>query len=190
MDYPNWFQGTASNNFEKYLEEYKGKDRIRFLQLGVYTGDASKWLLENVLTGAGAHLEDVDTWQGSDEGAHHVLDFNDVERVYDAKVAEYRNVKKFKMTTDDFFAKESYGFYDFIYVDADHTSAAVLKDAANSWSRLKPNGILAFDDYLWGVGLQDQSLAPQQGIDKFLEETEGEYYLISKDAQVWIRKNA
>ena len=190
MEYPNWFQGSASNNFEKYLTEYKGKDHLRFLQVGVYTGDASKWLLDNVLTGKGSHLEDVDTWQGSDEGAHHAMDFNDVERVYDQKVSGYNNVKKFKMTSDDFFNKESYGFYDFVYVDADHTSAAAYKDGGNGWNRLKPNGILAFDDYLWGTGLEDQSLAPQQGIDKFLKEIEGQYSEIVKDAQVWIKKNA
>ena len=190
MTYPNWFDGVAKYNFDRFLSEYKDKDHVRFLQVGVYTGDASKWLLDNILTGAGSHLEDVDTWQGSDEEAHHAMDFNDVERVYDEKVAEYSNVKKFKMTSNDFFSKESYGFYDFAYVDADHTAAATYKDGVNCWNRLKPNGILAFDDYTWGTGLPDQSQAPEPGINKFLEEFEGQYDLLNKESQVWIKKHA
>jgi hypothetical protein len=60
----------------------------------------------------------------------------------------------------------------------------------NSWQFLKPNGILAFDDYTWGDGLPDQSLAPRQGIDKFLDKYNDNYHLIYKGPQVWIRKNA
>jgi predicted O-methyltransferase YrrM len=188
-DYPNWFQGIAKDNFEQYLEHFKGQDDLRFLQVGVFTGDASKWLVDNILTGSGSTLTDVDTWEGSDEGAHHQMDFSDVESTYDAKVAGYKNIIKHKMDSAKFFSRDP-DLFDFIYVDADHTAEGVYKDAMNSWQFLKRNGILAFDDYTWGDGLPDQSLAPRPGIDKFLDKYNGNYHLIYKGAQVWIRKNA
>lgn len=186
-DYPNWFQGISQDNFEQYLEHFKQQQNLAFLQVGAFTGDASKWMLDNILTGRNSTLTDVDTWKGSDEGAHHEMDFNDVEFVYDRKVLGYDNILKYKMKSDDFFHK-GLGSYDFIYVDGDHTAEQTYRDGCNAWNNLKQNGILAFDDYLWGEGLPDQSLAPKPGIDKFLEEREGQYQLLNKGAQVWIRK--
>lgn len=189
-DYPNWFQGAAHDNFAQYLEHFKGEENLHFLQVGAYTGDASKWLLDNILTGRNCMLTDVDTWQGSDEPVHHDMDWQNVEQVYDAKLSMYSTVFKHKMTSDEYFADHSNGWYDFVYIDADHTAHAAYTDGVNGWRDLKPNGILAFDDYTWGDGLPDQTLAPRPGIDKFLEEYAGQYQLINKVHQVWIRKNA
>ena len=189
-NYPNWFQGAAHDNFAQYLEHFKGEENLHFLQVGAYTGDASKWLLDNILTGRNCMLTDVDTWQGSDEPIHHDMDWQNVEQVYDAKLSVYSTVFKHKMTSDEYFADHSNGWYDFVYIDADHTAHAAYTDGVNGWRDLKPNGILAFDDYTWGDGLPDQTLAPRPGIDKFLEEYAGQYQLINKVHQVWIRKNA
>ena len=188
-EYPKWFNGSAKDYFEQHLVHLEKQENLNFLQVGVFTGDASIWLADNILTGKNSRLYDVDTWLGSDEDAHHVMDFANVERTYDAKVSGYENILKYKMDSATFFSKEL-GLFDFIYVDADHTAEGVYKDAMNSWQVLKPNGILAFDDYTWGDGLPDQSLAPRQGIDKFLDKYNGQYHLIHKGAQVWIRKNA
>jgi hypothetical protein len=189
-DYPNWFQGAAHDNFAQYLEHFKGEENLHFLQVGAYTGDASKWLLDNILTGRNCMLTDVDTWQGSDEPVHHDMNWQNVEQVYDAKLSVYNTVFKHKMTSDEYFADHSNGWYDFVYIDADHTAHAAYTDGVNGWRDLKPNGILAFDDYTWGDGLPDQTLAPRPGINKFLEEYAGQYQLINKVHQVWIRKNA
>jgi predicted O-methyltransferase YrrM len=186
-EYPNWFAGIAQENFEQYLQHFKQQQNLAFLQVGAFTGDASKWMLDNLLTGRNCTLTDVDTWQGSDEGAHHVMDFADVEATYDAKLSVYSTVLKHKMKSDDFFHQRQ-GSYNFIYIDGDHTAEQTYRDGCNAWNNLKQEGILAFDDYLWGAGLEDQSLAPQQGIDKFLEERNGQYHLLNKGAQVWIRK--
>ncbi len=147
-EYPNWFAQTAQNNFNTYLAEYKGKPNLRFLQLGVFTGDATVWLCNNILTDDTSKLIDVDTWGGSDEKSHAEMDFSDVQRVYKEKVKELSVVSVVSDTTsylirqqDNF--KES---FDFIYVDADHTSVAVLMDAELSWPLLKTGGVMAFDD--------------------------------------------
>lgn len=188
--YPNWFQGIAQENFAKFLTTYSGQVGYRALQVGVFTGDASLWLMQNVLTDPSSTLVDVDTWQGSDEGAHHEMDFADVEATYDTKLQPYSNRIKYKMTSEDYFRHVQLGLFDFAYIDGDHTAKVTFEDGEAAWYALKPNGILAFDDYLWGEGLTDQTLAPKPGIDKFLDRHMGEYELLEKGAQVWVKKHA
>lgn len=192
--YPNWFAVTAQHNFEKHLRPLAGIYNLRFLQLGAYTGDASLWLLKNILTGDDSLLTDVDTWEGSEEELHESMDFNEVYHIYLNKINEYEErVLLRKETTFDFLT-HSYccecisDKYDFIYVDADHTTIGALLDAEMSWPLLIPDGIMAFDDYNWGNALP-LHLRPRPGIDLFLLRHEGEYELLEKNEQVWIKKH-
>jgi hypothetical protein len=187
LEYPNWFEGQKYN-FEEHLQEFKGQPNLRFLQLGAYTGDASVWLCENILTGEGSLLRDVDTWQGSDEREHKKIDFNEVFNTYLSRTVDIPALH-YSMTTKQFFTNTKLGDYDFIYIDANHTADAVASDAEYSWELLKRGGILAFDDYMWGQDLKPE-LTPRPAIDNFLEFHEGEYTVLTKDYQVWIRKNA
>ena len=72
--YPNWFEMTAKENFESQLTPLAGKFGLRFLQIGAFTGDASVWLVDNILTQKNSVLEDVDIWTGSDEEEHKDMD--------------------------------------------------------------------------------------------------------------------
>lgn len=187
-EYPNWFEVTAKENFERFLLPLAGKDDLNFLQLGVFTGDASVWLCENVLTSnVGCNLYDVDTWQGSQEKDHESIDFDDVYDTYRKKTSHLRILKS-TQTTTDFLKKDLKVKYDFIYVDADHTTVGVILDGELSWPLLKSGGIMAFDDYTWHHHTGDPRLAPQVGIDLFLHRHMGEYELLAKNSQVWIKK--
>ena len=193
--YPNWFAVTAQHNFEKHLLPLAEHPALRFLQLGAYTGDASLWMLENILTGQYSRLTDVDTWQGSKEELHESMDFDEVYEVYLNKISKYKKqVQVQRFTTTDYLLGQ-YGcdrplgeYFDFIYVDADHTTVGVLLDAELSWPLLRSGGIMAFDDYNWGNALP-LHLRPRPGIDLFLLRHEGEYELLEKNEQVWIKKN-
>ena len=187
-DYPNWFEQTpAKTNFELFLSGYKGEPNLQYLQLGAYTGDASLWLLENILTDMTSHLTDVDTWQGSDEVAHHEMDFTDVEKVYDLRLKDNPQVTKVKSTTLNFLRTAPLNFYDFIYIDADHTAVGVLLDAELSWDCLKSGGVLAFDDYEWSEGKGDE-FRPGPGINTFLDRHKGRWLPVQKNWQLWIQK--
>ena len=78
--------------------------------------------------------------------------------------------------------------YDFIYVDAHHTSASALLDCELSWPLLKFDGIMAIDDYEWqhidGVDIH----APKIGIHMFLDRHDGKYETLAVNQQYWIRK--
>jgi hypothetical protein len=191
MEYPNWFNSYAKANFEEFLKPLVGKEGLHFLQLGVFTGDATEFLCKNVLTGKNSWLHDVDTWEGSDEEAHKDIDFREVLKVYKSRIYNNAPVVPFAETTISYLldtARARFYRYDFIYIDADHTTVGVLMDAELSWPLLKAGGIMAFDDYTWGTELPAE-LAPALGIDLFLNRHEGEYKTLVINAQVWIQKN-
>lgn len=188
MQYPKWFNEGGEGLFAKYLSHYALQPDVKFLQLGAYTGDASVWMLDNILNETGT-LYDVDTWQGSDEGIHHSFDWVDVESVYDAKVSPYGNrVVKNKTTTTEFLLDiaKTETLFDFIYVDADHTALSAFVDGALAMNVINIGGIIAFDDYTWRSGKGDM-FDPWPGIEKFLEVYKDEVTVIEKKDQVWIQ---
>jgi predicted O-methyltransferase YrrM len=188
VEYPNWFQQFAKSNFEKFLTPLAGQDNLKFLQLGVYTGDASVWLCQNILTGKESTLYDVDTWAGSDEDAHKAMDFDDVYVTYVTKTESFKNCYHLKSESVWFLkSTRPESGYDFIYIDADHTTVGVLMDAELSFPLLKLGGIMAFDDYTWGADMPPE-LTPTLGIDLFMARHEGEYETLVVNEQYWIKK--
>ena len=187
--YPNWFATTAQANFETYLAEFKDKPNLKFLQLGVFTGDATVWLCNNILTDKSSKLIDVDTWEGSDEESHAEMDFSDVYQVYQEKVKDLPVVSVVS-DTHKYLIRQLDNFisaFDFIYIDADHTTVGVLLDAELSWPLLKSGGVMAFDDYTWGRDLPP-SKTPRPGILLFTERHKEEIDTLVINSQYWIKK--
>lgn len=59
--------------------------------------------------------------------------------------------------------------FDWIYIDGDHSAAAVLDDLAAWHPKIKPQGVIALDDYDW----RDESLqySIRAALEKFLAKT-------------------
>lgn len=174
-EYPNWFAETAEANFGTHLGPLID---LRCLQIGVFTGDASMWLLDHVA----ASLVDVDTWQGSSEPAHAEFDWTDVERVYDERTEHARDgerLVKCKVTSEWFFAGTDATF-DFIYIDGAHDSYSALNDAVGAYRLLKVGGLLAFDDYTW------PTVGP--AVDAFAYLYGDRLELVESNSQAWFRR--
>lgn len=187
-DYPNWFEQIARYNFENFLLPQAGKPELNYLQLGAFTGDASKWLLDNVLTHKTSRLTDVDTWAGADnEPVQEEMDFADVYATYINKV-NHINALHYIMTTQEFLIHKRTNRYDFIYVDAHHTAASAFLDCELSWELLKQGGILAVDDYEWVHPDGSTLHSPKLGIAMFLDRHVGEYETLAVNSQYWCRK--
>lgn len=193
--YPNWFTPYAQPLFEKYLTPLAGQPGLRFLQIGAFTGDASLWMLENILTGDRSKLVDVDTWAGSNEHEHEAFDWADVERVYDERTQGYRStdymhpgrLKKCKASSWEFFERRYYPFlYDFVYIDGDHTAVGVLEDGVQAIQFAKPGGLFAFDDYLWKPrrGKDD---GPGKAIDALRDIYADRLTTLELGAQAWFQ---
>jgi len=190
--YPNWFDEYAKNNFELYLSSFADKPDLQFLQLGVFNGDASIWMLDNILTNETSNLYDIDTWRGSStEDVHDKIDFESVWKSYLHRIKDYNNVFPSRIEISSFFnGYEDDGdwWFDFIYIDADHTASSVLDDAVMAWRHLKPGGIIAFDDYTW-THAKGELYEPKPAINFFCWAKQSELKIIGANNQVWIQKN-
>lgn len=134
-------------------------EREAFLELGSFEGRSTVWIVENMMQD-GSFIDCVDTWAGGEE--HEVLDMGEVEKSFDHNVKlitgkfKDRVVNKYKGTSVQHLAHfliedpEDEFVYDFIYIDASHTAPDVLTDACMAWPLLKKDGVMVFDDYLWG----------------------------------------
>jgi predicted O-methyltransferase YrrM len=174
--FPNWFKSV-----EKYFRHVPNVP-LRALQIGTYTGDATEWLIDNCEI---EYLDDVDTWEGSEEKAHDQIDFTSVEDYYDSRFKDPR-ITKNKMTSDEFFNRP-HRTYNFIYIDGDHTALQTALDGLNAFKLLEKGGVMAFDDYLWNYN-GDPFLEPKRGVDAFLAVCEGQYTIIESGYQLWIEK--
>lgn len=174
--FPNWFKSV-----EKYFRHVPNVP-LRALQIGTYTGDATEWLIDNCEI---EYLDDVDTWEGSEEKAHDQIDFTSVEDYYDSRFKDPR-ITKHKMTSDEFFNCPS-RTYNFIYIDGDHTALQTALDGLNAFKLLEKGGVMAFDDYLWNYN-GDRFLEPKAGVDGFLEVCKDQYTIIESGYQLWIEK--
>ena len=186
--FPKWFlDNNTMQDFDIKLQEFKGKENLKFLQIGVFTGNASAWLLENILTNTNSILVDVDPWCGNLQ--HESLyEWSEVEAAYDEQIKGHvKKVHKFKAFSKEWLESHREGGFDFIYIDGDHLPESVASDADLSWDLLKSGGIMAFDDYEWDHP-DGTDKNPKPAIDKFLEIHKDEFELISKGWQVWIRK--
>jgi hypothetical protein len=186
MKYPDWFSSTgAKDNFTRHLKPLEGKE-VNFLQIGAFTGNASQWMLDEVLTHPKSQLIDVDTWEGSDEQSHNAMDFEDVYKTYLDKVGEYKNLTHHRMTSDEFFLSNTMKF-DFIYIDGDHTAFSVMKDLIHAYESLEVNGIIGCDDYQWSEG-HGNYYEPRPAIDAFFNMTRDMVRVIEVGWQVWFQK--
>jgi hypothetical protein len=188
LDIPRWFP-TIASNFAHVPKSPIAGERvgIRALQIGVFSGDATEWLLRHRTID---EIHDVDTWQGSAE--NDGLDFESIETYYDSRIAGSTIVKKFKMTSNEFFAQNTHNWtdndaYDFIYIDGDHTATQTAIDCLNAFQLLKVEGVMAMDDYRWNLP-QDPFLEPKIGIDAFLQVIKGRFEILEQGYQVWIRR--
>lgn len=100
----------------------------RVCELGTLRGDFARDILDIVAPDE-LHLVDV----------HFGLCRADV--LADARVRRHETM------TTDYLARPEAGMFDWIHVDADHGYGAVVQDIAAAKGRVKPDGLLVFNDF-------------------------------------------
>ena len=100
----------------------------RVCELGTYRGDFARMILEAVQPDE-LHLVDVSfALCGQD-------------------VLDHPAVRRHETTTTAFLGASAVADFDWIYVDADHGYEAVVADIACAKRRVKPSGLLVFNDF-------------------------------------------
>ncbi|MCO6450861.1 MAG: class I SAM-dependent methyltransferase [Caldilineales bacterium] len=172
----------AAGNYEvwaKHLAGFQGKAGVRMLEIGSFEGASAVWFLDNILTHPAARLTCIDTFSRQ-RGEPH-FDHNMRASGHATKVT------KIKARSDEVLPGMELASFDIIYIDGDHRAQGVLMDAVACWLLLKPNGVLIFDDYLWGDSLPPIQ-RPQMAVDLFLAAFAPQLEVLAKDYQALVRK--
>ncbi len=142
-------------------------------EIGVWKGEFSKRIIA-VTKPKILHL--VDPWMFQPQYPHRLYggkvaqgqkDMDDIFSDIKKKFDDCENVRIHRVTSREFFE----GFtehLDWVYIDGDHSTEAVLEDLNLSHKRVKKSGIIAGDDYYWKDS--DGSLSVQTAVDKFCSE--------------------
>jgi FkbM family methyltransferase len=148
------------------------------VEIGVLRGDYSKIILERWHKG---ELFLIDTWRH----IGHYIDMNgrDDQYHYDCLIETCKNIKPWEnrahiirmdsVKSADMFPDE---YFDFIYIDADHSYEGVTKDIVAWWPKIKKGGLFCGDDYIpddgdiWLTGQGDPIYAGKFGVRKAVNE--------------------
>lgn len=192
----SWFLQTAKSSWDILIPSIKPK---KILEVGSYEGASTCYLID-LLASESEDLEihAIDTWEGGHD--HNGIDMTSVKDKFDnnTKLAigsKKVDLKIHKGTSDIELSRLlSTGFknyFDFIYIDGSHQTEDVLTDAVLGFKLLKPQGVMAFDDYLWRE-ISDRGFvenAPKLAIDAFININFSKLEIIcALNSQVYISK--
>ncbi len=156
-----------AKNMKPYLGEFKKP--LRAMEIGVFEGKGSRWILEHICSHDDSMLVGMDPYVDID------LPKMDFIKAYSQDIM-----------LDNSFKKDS---FDFIYIDGHHTVISVMRDFVFTWPLLKINGIMVFDDYDMrfrdGVKVAVDAILYGLGRQHWRET---KYELLFKNYQVGIRK--
>jgi FkbM family methyltransferase len=150
------------------------------VEIGVLRGEFSKIILERWEQGT---LYMVDTWRHI--GEYVDLNGRDDQYHYDCMTQTARNIKDYQdrahmirmdsVQSSHIFPDE---YFDFIFIDADHSYQAVVRDLESWWPKIKKGGLFCGDDYIpddgdiWLINHDDgtQQYAGKFGVRKAVNE--------------------
>lgn len=181
-------------NLIQYLPKHQ--NARRFLEIGSFEGRSSVWIIENMMKPYD-ELVCIDTWAGGEE--HSKLNMGEVERRFDHNIAEatkkaghiqvvkIKDVSTYGLARQMDWLENPLYMFDFIYVDGSHQAADVLCDAVMAWRVLKDEGVMVFDDYLWGDPRMPLH-RPKVAIDAFMNIFAPEMVILHTGYQIAIQK--
>ena len=160
-------------------------------EIGVSEGSFSDVLLDACLPRE-LHLIDSWTWNPSEalkDDASNVPQVNQAER-YDSLVRRLQadsRVKILRLSSLEAVKKFPNEYFDWVYIDADHTQAYV--DAVAWWPKVKVGGWLTGHDYTLAGG----HITTKTDVDRFVAEygldlfvTRGDTNIYEKNYPSWV----
>jgi predicted O-methyltransferase YrrM len=174
----DWFSGVLPM-WAQIVQPHAGLP-LRYLEIGVYEGQAACWMFQNVLTHPDSHMVAIDTFEHAG--------VEDTFRANLAALGVTDRVTVLKGRSQDVLRGVRQHF-DVIYIDGSHRAADVLEDTILAWPLLFEKGLLIWDDYWWREGT-DPLTSPKFAIDTWLTLHRGQYTIAFTGAQVMLQRNA
>lgn len=133
------------NNISSTFKDLKIKT---ICEVGVRHGDN----LFRMLNDSVEEAVGVDIWQNTQTITQNDLGYTqeELDEQYNSvceKAKQFNNVKIIRKFSKDAAQQFNDEYFDFIYIDADHTYASVKEDIQAWWPKLKSGGLIGFHDY-------------------------------------------
>ena len=166
----------------------KPSDEMICVEIGSYEGRGSMLICDFLCENINSKLYCIDPFddeyvKGKESTAFWNNDCVGQLARFRNNTKQYSKIIEYKGTSDEMINKLENNSVDFVFIDGDHSPDQVYKDAVNMFEKMKKNGVILFDDYLWTTN----GIITKDGIDKFLKEYDGKYILLIKNYQLGIR---
>jgi len=137
-------------------------------EIGVQSGNYSKVILDFsklhlVLIDAWRHLDDYPDKANTSTANHLTLMNNTLKTLMPAHEGRFTLIRELSIVAAGLFPDN---FFDFLYLDANHSRKAVEEDLMTWWPKVKTGGVIGGHDYL---DLEDEvnSFGVKSAVDKF-----------------------
>lgn len=172
----------------EYLKDKLGTADLKVCEIGVYEGDYSSVIL-SALPSCEIYL--IDLWDPLDndffysefEGEH----LNQVYAEVKDRFKDRTNVKIIKGDSKKIFEDFQDEYFDWIYIDGDHSYEGVYSDLKNWMSKVKKGGVISghdFDpDLSWDVA---SKFGVNRAIDEFFKDTSEMYLTNEPHYKSWL----
>ena len=198
----DWFSGNASvwNNEDGPLGDLLRRAQVSqmsALEIGVWEGRSTVWLLENLCMKPGSKVVSVDHFDGGETQAGK----DRFERVLlNTRECNQHGALDLRpgwssVVLIDLRLKER--VFDLAYIDGSHHRLETIEDALNAWRCLKPGGVIIFDDYEWDGGFEHENGVtptsmehPKVAIDAFMNIVKPDAQILHMGYQVFILKSS
>lgn len=166
------FNARGRKSRAQLLEMVRGDSRC--VEVGVWKGEFSKEILDRVNP---KELHLIDPWKFQLEyssrwyGGSVARNQKDMDKIYDRVVDSFRNNKRVvihRKYSDKAAEELKNGYFDFIYLDGNHSYEYVTKDLERYFQKIKKGGILAGDDYFRFSKLLDFGV--KKAVDEFVKK--------------------
>lgn len=192
MNYYNDENYKFSNDFfsfnipclQNIFYELKIKNKnLNILEIGSFEGRSAIFFLKFFQK---SNITCIDIFEGHEELKSKNFDL--IFKNFDNNTKNFKDrIKVFRGSSDNFFLQNTDHLYDLIFIDGNHSYNYVLNDAINSFKRLKKNGIIIFDDFLWKY-YEDINQNPIGAIKEFIKLFFFQIKIVSINYQIIIKK--
>lgn len=164
-----------ASRWELVLSLVPSAARGTIAEVGVAFGDFSKQLI--------AMLDPRQFWAVDDYRLHEypeIWGMKTAEKLedmshldwYRKEMTSFGNVMFSQGKSWDVLSTFEDGFFDFVYLDADHSYDSVKKDLAELRTKVKPGGYLVCDDYTMWDPILRRDYGVVQAVNEFVAEVD------------------
>lgn len=177
----NW-SDRAQSNWQEHLSHLT-HTKLVYLEIGVFEGRFSCWMLDNILTHPESRYIGIDSWPFYENRDGHIVETTARTNLasHAAKVELIRGDSQWVLRQPRWQPET----VDVGYIDGDHGSEAVLTDSVLLWPLIKAGGILIWDD----CSRRKKNLPVRRAIKAFLSCIPGRYVpVFTQKLQFAVRK--